>query len=177
MVRKILNFFIYLTFFIGALIYFTPKISTYYFLEQKIKPFGIIISQEILNDTGFGLKIEDATLSVKGVDGAVVENIDINFFGLYNSLDIQNIKLSSMASSFVPLKIEDVNIKYSVVNPLFITGTSHGEFGEATLNINILKRTVQLKLIPSKIMKQRYRRTLRNLKKNAEGEYIYEKNI
>ena len=82
-----------------------------------------------------------------------------------------------MASSFVPLKIADVNIKYTIFNPLFITGISHGEFGEASLNIDILKRKVRLKLIPSKIMKQKYRTTLRNLKKNADGEYIYDKNL
>ncbi len=177
MVRKIFNFFIYLILFIVALIYFTPKISTYYFLEHTIKPFGVIISQERVSDNGLELKIENASISVKGVDSAVIENIDIQIFGLYNSFDIQNIELSSVASSFVPLKIEDLNIKYSVINPLFITGASHGEFGEASLNINILERTLQLKLIPSKIMKQKYRSTLRNLKKNAEGEYIYEKNI
>ena len=76
MVRKIFNFFIYLLFFIIAIIYFTPKIGLYYFAEQKLKPLtGVIISKEELRDNGFSLKIENANISAKGIDSAVIKSI------------------------------------------------------------------------------------------------------
>ena len=177
MVRKILNFFLYLLFFIGALMYVTPKISLYYFAEQQIKPLGIIISKEILTDSGFSLEIKNANISAKGIESAVIQNMNLKLLGFYNNFSAHNIQLASVADSFLPLNIKFINIKHSIFNPLFITGEAKGAFGEAILKIDILKRVIQLKLLPSKEMKNRYKRTLQNLKKNKNGEYIYEKNL
>ncbi|MEA3228740.1 MAG: hypothetical protein U9P38_06695 [Campylobacterota bacterium] len=177
MVRKIFNFFIYLLFFIAVLIYFAPKIGLYYLAEQQIKPFGVIISQEEIKDNGFALSLQNANISLKGVDTANIGYTDLKLLVLYNSLNIQKIELSSMADSFAPLNIDSITITHSIINPLFITGEAKGGFGEGTLNIDILKRVVTIKLIPSKNMKQKYKSTLRNLKKNSDGEYIYEKNL
>ncbi len=182
MVRKIFNFFIYLLFFIIAIIYFTPKIGLYYFAEQKLKPLsGVIISKEELRDNGFSLEIENANISAKGIDSAVIKSINIKLFGIYNSVSVQEIKLTSVADAFVPLNIDTLHIKYTVLNPLVITGDAKGGFGEASLELSLdpdtLKRHLKIILSPSKNMKQNYKRTLRNLKKNKEGVYIYEKNI
>jgi len=182
MVKKIVNFFLYLLFFMIVLLYFTPKISLYYLAEQKIKPIsGVIISKESLKDNGFSLEIDNAHISLKGIDSAVIEKINIKILGFFNTLNINNITLSSVADSFIPLHIESIYMHYSLLNPLNIIGKIEGDFGEASVIISLNKDRLQphllVTLTASSKMKKGYRRTLRNFKKNKEGEFIYEKNI
>jgi len=175
MVKKIVLFFAYVSFFIVALIYFTPKVNSYYFAETQLKPLGVIIGSESVNDNGFSLEIKDAKVFVKSIESATIGHTNIKLLGLYNSVSIENILLSSTAKSFVPLKIQSANITYHVFNPLNINGDIMGEFGEAKVFINLLDRTLKLILTPSNIMKKKYKSTLRNFKKSENGELIYDK--
>lgn len=174
---KLGRFFTCFLFFTIALIYFIPKDSVYYFLEQKLKSHSVIISNEDVRDNGFSLNISDAIISLKSVDSAKISNVDIKIFALYNTIDVKDITLSSVAESFVPLHVKNVNIKYSIFDPLNITAVSSGDFGEAYANINIIDRVLHLNLKPSKSMLKDYKNTLKILKKSENGEYIYEKNI
>jgi len=160
-----------------ALIYFIPKVSVYYFLEQKLKSHSVIISNEDVIDSGFSLNISDAIISLKSVDSAKISNVDIKIFALYNTIDVKDITLSSVAESFVPIYVKNVNIQYSIFDPLNIIAVSSGDFGEAYANINIIDRVLHLNLKPSKSMLKDYKNTLKILKKSENGEYIYEKNI
>lgn len=177
MVKKIGKFFAYLLFFMATLIYFLPKISLYYFLEKELKPYAIIISSEDTKDRGFSLKIEHANLSLKGIESANINEIDLKLFLLYNSILLNEVALSNTLESFIPLQIHHVDIMHHIFNPLFITAQVSGEFGEADISFDIIKRSLHLELKASKIMKRDYKNTLRTLKKTKQGEYIYDKNI
>jgi len=174
---KIARFIAYTFFFIMALMYFFPKVSVYYFLEQQLKPYGIIISSEEIEDSGFGLSVTHATISAKSIESANIANIDTKVFGFYNSLNMSDISLSTAAASFVPLHVESASLKYTIFNPLNVVAHAYGEFGEADVSINILERSLHVDLIPSKMMLKDYRNTLRNLKKSDNGEFVYDKNF
>ncbi len=175
MVKKLALFFAYLSFFMLALMYFTPKVSIYYFLETQLKPYDVIISSESVQDSGLTLSIEDGVVFVKSIDSAKIKNVDITILGLYNALSVSEIELSSVAASFVPLKIAQVDIIYSVIDPLNITANAVGEFGEVQAIANLLERIVHVKLVPSALMKKDYKHTLKNLKKSENGEFVYDK--
>jgi len=175
MVKKIAIFFGYVSFFILALIYFTPKISLYYFAEQELKVFDVVVSSEALVDTGFSLKIQNPTVNIKSIESAKIQELDIKILGLYNSVNISNIGLSSTAKSFLPLNIEYINITHTIVDPLHINAEAIGEFGEAKVVVNLLDRNLSIVLLPSKLMKDKYANTLRNLKKSENGEFVYAK--
>ena len=175
MVKKIVIFFAYMSFFMLALIYFTPKVSAYYLLESQLKKFDVIVGSERINDSGFALEISDANIFVKSIDSVNIQNTNIKLLGLYNSINISGVTLSSTAKSFLPLKIEQVNLNYHVFNPLNMTAFAIGEFGEATVVVNIMKRTLKVKIVPSALMKKKYKNTLRNFKKSENGELIYDK--
>lgn len=175
MVKKLGKFFAYFLFFIVSLMFFTPKESIYYFAEKELKPYGVIISSEDVKDRGLYLTIEHADVSLKSIPSASIQSSEIKFFGLYNSVNIDTIALSSTASSFIPLNIEHLQIKYHLFNPLHITASSYGEFGKFRADVNLLKKTLHIDLIASKKMKKNYRSTLHNLKKNSKGEYYYDK--
>ena len=165
----------YFLFFILALVYFMPKESIYYYLEKELAQEKVILSGEEIVDSGFSLQLNSVKVSYDSIESANVENINLKMFLLYNSLSVSNVKLLDVASSFVPLKIDTINIKYTVFNPLKIVGESDGEFGQANAEVNILDRNISIVLKPSELMLKKYRATLRNLKKNEAGEYKYEK--
>ena len=159
----------------SALIYFTPKVSIYYFLEEELQKQGVIISAEEVVDSGFSLQISHANISYKGVDSAKVEFIEVNIFELYNSINVQDLVLSSAAESFVPLKINTVNVSYSILNPLNVVGGAEGDFGTLETKYTILENSVKLRLEPSKLMLKSYKSTLHNLVKSEDGGYSYVK--
>jgi len=175
MVKKLARFFAYLGFFVLALTYFAPKTSVYHLLEKELKTYGVVISAETTRDNGFTFDVENANVSFKGIDSAVVESINLKAFLLYNSISANGVTLSSAANSFVPLKVQNADVVYSIFNPLNVTAFAQGEFGEADVSFNLLERTLHLELQPSKVMLQKYKSTLRNLKKSQEGDYVYDK--
>lgn len=177
MVKKILKFFAYLLFFIASLIYFIPKTSIYYFAEQQLKPLAIIVSSEDVRDSGFSLLIEDADISVKSIESAKISKVEIGVYLLYNSVSLNGIALSGMAENFVPINVESVEFTHSVFDPLSLHLSANGEFGEASGTFNILDNNLSINLKPSKLMKSKYKNTLRTLKKTENGEYEYVKSF
>lgn len=177
MVKKLLIFFAYFLFFITLLVYFIPKVNLYYFIESKLKLSSAIISMEEVKDDGFNLNIKNAQISIKSVKSAQVSKIKLSAFFVYNKLQIQDITLSPMAEAFLPLKIQNVDIVLSILNPLNAHVYVIGEFGKAKGVYSILDNSINMKFAPSKIMRDKYKRTLNNLKKSENGEYIYVKNF
>lgn len=172
---RFLKFIAYSLFFILALMYFTPKVALYYFAETKLKPLGVIVSGEGVEDNGFTLSISDAVISVKAIDSANIKDIDIALFGIYNKIVLEEISLASTAASFVPVDVEFVYITYSIFNPLYITAYSKGGFGEVEVDVSLLDKKLYLHLEPSNLMNRKFRNTLRNLKKSNDGGYEYAK--
>lgn len=175
MVKKIAIFFAYTLFLALALMYFTPKSSVYFLLEEQLKKYDVVISSEEINEGSFTLNIKDADVSFKSISSAKIAKSDVKIFALYNSLNFEDITLSSTAKSFAPLKIEKVKVVYSVLNPMNATLYGVGEFGEVNAEFNILKMSLHLVLKPSEIMSKDYKNTLKNLLKTENGEFTYDK--
>lgn len=174
---NILKLLAYFAFFILSLIYFSPKESIYYFAEREIEKYKIIISDEIIADSGFALKLNNASITYDSIQSANVEDINIKIFLLYNSISAKNIKLSNMAASFFPSHIQSVDVAHTILNPFIIELTANGEFGTAKGEMNLLDKTMNIIITPSKIMQTKYNGTLGNLKKNVNGGYSYDKSF
>ena len=172
--KKTLLILIYFVLFFSALLFFTPKEEIYYYAETQLKPLGVIIGGEEVVDHGFDLEIQHATLYVKKIESATVNSIVLGIYGLYNHLHIEKITLDKTAEQFFPRNIEHINVHQSIFSPLQLHAESVGDFGEAEANLNILDRNGTLILKASKLMRSRYRNTLRQLKKSKDGDYYYE---
>lgn len=175
MVKRVSLFFAYAVFFLLALMYFTPKESLYFLLEKELKTYDVIISNEELKDSGFTLKLENAELFVKSIKSASAKEVNVKIFALYNSVTLSDITLSSVAASFIPLKIDELSVAYSILNPLKIKAYGVGEFGEAGAAFNLLDRTLHIDVQPSDKMKKEYRNSMRQLQKSEDGGYSYDK--
>ncbi len=172
---KVLRIFTYMVFFILALIYFIPKSSVYYYVEKELELHNIILSQEEIVQNNFSLDINNAQVTYQKIDSAEIENIDVKIFLVYNSIDLVNVKLSSMASTFIPTKIDRLHLKYSVINPLHIEVEASGEFGDVKGEIDVVDRNLSMILSPSELMLKKYKNSLKLFKKNEQGEYEYDK--
>jgi hypothetical protein len=170
---KLMKFLGYATFFLLALMYFTPKESVYYLLEKELLNYKVIVSNEAVIDRGFSLQLKHLDVYVESIQSAKVAEVKVSLFGLYNHIEAKDIKLTSVAASFVPLQIADVKIDYTVFNPLHVILNATGAFGKIHGLVNIRDRNVHLILKPSKLMLNKYRKTLQNFRKKADGEYEY----
>jgi len=175
MVKRFLKFFAFLAFFVLALIFFAPKIGMYYFLEQELKVYDAIISGETLQDKGLHLEIKDAQIFVYSIESATIKTCDVTLLLFYNTINASEITLSQSAKSFVPLKIERLQISYTILNPLRINVHVIGEFGSAQANVHVLERTLHVELQPSQIMSQEYKNALKEFAKSEDGGFTYDK--
>jgi len=173
--KKVALFLLYTILFFALLIFFAPKENLYYQAEALLKTQNIIISDEKVKDSGFSLELSDANIyAMDGIQVASFEKLKLALLLLYNTLHIENIALSSVAAKFVPTHIDHLNVKYTILDPLHITADALGDFGEATAVINLKTRLIHIKLEPSRLMKSRYRSSMRMLKKSKQGAYTYE---
>ena len=175
MVKKILKYIAYTLFFILSLIYFAPKVAIYYLAENQLKLYDVVINNENLKDKGLSLDINNALVYFKGIQSADISEINIAILGIYNTLSLEKITLSSAAASFVPTKIDKVDIKYSIINPLNIDAHANGEFGKIDAKFNLSDFNLHLNLEPSGKMKKDFKSTLKLLKKSKTGVYSYDK--
>ena len=177
MVKKILKLFAYFFFFLSVLILFSPKSSLYYLLESEISKYGVVISNEHLDEHAFYLNTLDLDLSLKGIPAAHIVEADISLYVLYNTLKCKDIYLSSFAQSYLPLKIESLSLSYTPLNPFVIKGNSQGEFGSASFEFHLQSREIQVSLSPSALMSKKHAKSLKYFKKSEKGEYIYAKTL
>jgi len=172
--RKIRNFFLYLMLFVGALMFFTPKVQLYYALEKELKEYGVIVSSEKVDDTGLRLSIFGADLYVQGILSAHIQEVNVGLFGLYNSVSIKSIELAKTFRAMVPTKIEHAELTYSIISPLKVQVAAEGDFGEIRGYVDVVERLVHIELTASKLMKRRYSRSLKQFKKLETGGLEYE---
>lgn len=171
--KFILKSIIYILFFVFVLLIFLPKEQFYYLLENKISSMNLIVSNEIVNEKSFGLKIKDANLYYDGINFSLIDNVNITTLILYNNINIENIRVAKSFNKFLPSKIDSLNLNYSLINLNKVSILSKGDFGEFEGDILIFERKIVGELKPSNIMMTKYRNLLNRFKK-VDGKYIYE---
>ena len=123
---------------------FAPKVELYYALEKLLKEKTIVISNEVITDTWYGLKIKNAELSIDGAKIATVSELNFNFFFFYNTLKLNGIKMDKSLSNMAPKEINNLNAVYSIINPLKIKLDAEGSFGIMDGSVHLLKKKVEI---------------------------------
>lgn len=171
---KIVKGLFFVCFFIAALITFLPKKSLYYYAEERLGEFKGVIANEQVDEGVFSLHLEHADLYFEGIHAAKVLDAEFRLYLLGNIFEAHKIRLSGMAKSFLPTKIETLKVRYDLWSPLKVVFWANGEFGEARGEYMITSHTLLVYLHPSKTMQNSYHNLLRRMKKEKSGEYRYE---
>lgn len=174
---KLGKFILYMLFFFVSIVVLFPKVNAYYLLEEYLQKEKIVFSQEKVSEHNFGLQITNTHLSYESIEVADIQSIQLKIFGFYNKLVIHDVKINSIASGWFPATIKEVDIAYSVINPLKISGFVKGEFGNAKLTFSLLELKLIVTMQVSKKMLTTYAKTLRKMKKEKNGAYSYEQII
>ena len=151
---------------------FAPKVELYYLLEKSLKERNIVIANETITDTWYGLQIENATLYVAGAKVAQIAKFNFNFFLFYNTLKIDEVKMDKSLSNMAPREIKHLSAIYSVLHPLKVKLEAEGSFGVAEGSVNLKNRKVEIFFPVTKDIKT----IKRFLKKDKERGWVYETN-
>lgn len=174
---KFLKIVLYICFFIAAVVAFLPKKNLYYFGEEQLAKFKVVIANEQVGEGLFSLDLEHADLYVEGIRAAKVMEASLGIYIVHNALEAHQIRLSGMAKNFLPTRIETLRISYNLWDPLAVRFVAEGEFGVAYGAVLLTKRKIIMTLQPSKTMLGKYRNLLRQMKKAKNGEYSYEQSF
>jgi galactitol-specific phosphotransferase system IIB component len=151
---------------------FAPKVEIYYLLEKALKEKNILISNENITDTWYGLKIENADVYVAGAKVANIAELNFNFFLFYNTLKINEIKMDKSLSNMAPKEINTLSAVYSVLNPLKVKLDGVGSFGVLEGKVALLEKKIAILFPVAKELK-----TIKKfLKKDKEKGWLYETN-
>ncbi len=151
---------------------FAPKQELYYLLEKELKKSDIIISNETVKDTWFGLNIKNADIYAKGVKMANISDAQLNIFFFYNTLNIENINMNESLHNMAPKAIDELKIKYSVIDILNVHIDALGSFGTAAGAVVLKDRKVHVDFPVAKDIQ-----TIKKfLKKDKTGGWYYETN-
>lgn len=157
-----------------TILYFVPKTNLYYKLEHTLKPHGIIIHNEHVDDKWLWLEIMNAQLYVQKIKSLSVQKTRIILFGGYNRIDLEGISLVPTLGQFVPVKIDTATLSYTLFDPLNIKGSVFGDFGRAQVKLNFYERVFTADIEASKLMKSKFLQTLDNFILADKGVYHYE---
>ncbi len=171
--KFIFKIILYIVIFFTAVLIFLPKEGFYNLLEKELAKQNIIISNEIRDEKLFSLEIKNMNIFYDGINGATVKSIKIKTFLLSSKIDIKDLKISDSFKNILPTKINNIKISHSVLSFDKVDIVSSGDFGEFIGKYLIFENKIIGELIPSNIMKSRYKSILRELK-IKDGKYTYE---
>jgi len=165
---------IFLGFFLSLILLwlFAPKVELYYLLEKSLKEKQIIISNETITDTWYGLKIHNADVYVAGAKVANASQLNLNFFFLYTSLTLDEVTMDKSLANIAPKELNNLTAIHSVLKPSEVSINGTGSFGTLTGSIQLLNRKIEILFPVVKEIK-----TLKKfLKKDQEKGWYYEAN-
>jgi len=151
---------------------FAPKQELYYLIEKSLKKSDIVISNETIKDTWFGLNISNATIYVKGVNVAKTANLQLNCFFLYNTLTIEGIEMDASLHNIAPKSVNELKATYSIMNPLQVKLEGLGSFGTMDGKVALVEKRVKLSFPVAKDIHA----FKKFLKKDKQGGWYYETN-
>ncbi len=153
------------------LIILMPKVEAYFTLEKFAKEQKVIISDEEIKDKWIYLLLKDAVCYFEGIKFADVAQIKVYPLFFFNYINIQNIVIDKDLSKFFPQNIFNISGYYHIFNPLNITLSGSGDFGEAKGVLNLKDKTIKIIITPSEELNKS---SIKSKLKQEEDKLIYE---
>jgi hypothetical protein len=100
-----------------SVVIFAPKDRLFFLLEQSLEQNDVVISKELVDNGVFGVDIDNAHISIKGVTMAKIGRIDISSLILFSSIDISNVALDETSKAMIPLSEFNLSISHSLFAP------------------------------------------------------------
>ena len=155
------KFFIFLIGLIIGLTVFMPKKSLYFTLQHFLQKEKIYINSEI-NSNIISLNLKNGTIFYKGIDAIKFKDIVIYPFLLFNNIKANNINID-----FENLNINNLDLAYSIINPLKIYIKGDSNFGKIDGVVDLVNRKIKVYILNLN------NSTLKAILKKDKKEYFY----
>jgi len=173
--KKLFKVLVLFILFFSFLIIFLPKEKVFFYTLNALSKKNILFKSYIFEDKPYSFYLKDSKIYYKNIQALKIQDFSLNTYIVYNKLIINGIKVDDSLKQFVPSNIKNVNIKYSVLNPLFIDIDIYSKEFKVKGYIDILQEKLVLNLNVSKMFKKQYSKLLRQIKyDNKTKEYKYE---
>ena len=172
--KRIGKFFFYVIVFLALAVFFAPKRQLYYLAEAKLQPYGAVLSGEFVDDRGYGLVLSGGTLYYEELEVAHPGKVTLLPLLVYNRLGVTSLTPSEEMRKFLPGQIDEAVLYQSVIDPLKLHMWASGGFGRLEGEFDLLSRHLRVSLAPTKALLSSGAGWLREFKKQASGEYLYE---
>ena len=164
--------------FVLLLIAFIPVKNLYFLAQTHLQKRNLFINQQEISRFFVQHSINKGEVFFEDIKALSFDELSINPWLLYNQVAIYDIRILEALKAFLPVKIEFVKLSYTLFYPIQIGITSKGDYGEAEGEIDLLKRTVTIRLSTSYKMRKSYPKLLSMMKKlddkTLKNGYIYE---
>ncbi len=160
----------------ALVIFFLPKVQLYYAAENLLAQKKITLSKEIANDRGFVFSIEGGTLYFEDLEVAQLDGISVMPLLIFNRISFAPFSFSQEMQSFIPGTIEQMNIQYTIIDPLHVIINIEGDFGTLNGSITFLDQHILADMVPSDMLLKKKPVWLKQFKKQEGGVYRYESN-
>lgn len=174
MIKQILKYILLLGVFLIAFIAFAPKENLYFLLLDSLQKEKIIINSKKIEDRYLEFNIQNSDISYQGIDAVNIEELKIKTCLASSKVIIFNISIDDSMKQFLPSKIKTIKASHSILNPLFIDIKINLVQAKAYGVVDILEQKVILNLIPSQQFLKSYKKLLKQMKKQENGEYKIE---
>jgi hypothetical protein len=166
MVKK--GFVFFLLFWV-ALLAFMPKEEIYFRLENELAKQGVEINEASIEEGPFSLTLQQPAIYVKGIKVATAEKVSLLTWLFFTKVQISGLRVDESLRSMVPESAERIVLSHSLLDPLHLSVSAEGKFGELMGKISLKERTVHIDFTDIKSLG-----TLKSNLKQGEKGWYYE---
>lgn len=159
--------------FIIALLVFLPKENIFYTLQNRASEKNMSFNYDKVKENPLLLSLEGGTAFYEELPLASFRTLEVHSYGVMNTLVAEKITLTPDFSELFPEVIESVIVKQRLWRPDNIVIEMSGDFGVAKGEYSLFHRRLHLVIEPSRIL-FRFPALMNKLKKNENGEWVYE---
>ena len=168
--QMVMRAIVYLLVTLLAVILFAPKKELYYLFERELANQHIVLANEAVHETPFGLELEHVKIRVDGAEVAEIQQVRLWSLFFYTKATFDGVKPAPGMERLLPVQIERGEASYSVLDPSRLHLRLQGTFGTAQGSLHLFPpRTLYMELLKPGDLG-----SLRPYLKKVKGRWIYE---
>jgi len=173
--RLILKFFSFVIIFTFVFIIFLPKEQLFNKVVNIAYENKVYLKDYTFNEDLIRSDIKDMNIIYDGINIVNIKNISIQALLIQNNINISNIEIDASLNSFVPSEIQNININYTIFNPLILKANINSKLYSVKIDFDILSMQINAVFKTSKFFRTKYKKLIKELKydKNIK-DYTYE---
>jgi len=127
-----------------SLVLFMPKKHLYFKLEHLLDQQHVRINESKISEGLFTLKIEEASIYIRGIDLVHIRLSSFFSLLLYSRIAMKEITLDSSLEGMVPTHLDSIVFSHVLWSPQYLSVSGNGEFGAFQGVVDLVRHKVHL---------------------------------